>query len=244
MALITCSSCDTKFRIGNLAVLDDGRIVRCSRCDYEWMVTSDSPEVSGDDSDLKSGEVEIGGKTQKVKKAKKSHRSSFSKMLAMFFVVLTAIFTVGIFALEDEALRFEDYYSDFLSTTRKNWAHLVEYIENSTGKKQQNTFLKLSEINIKPSIVENDIANNINLVIFNYSDKIYVINKIQILYYNGNGDIITEDTKDVHKILYQQETLKFSDQVEKNLAEISKIEILVNDMPLASKKFSDIKYGS
>ncbi len=44
--IITCTNCNTKFRVKTNDIGQNGRLVRCSQCDYEWLVERNSSCVS------------------------------------------------------------------------------------------------------------------------------------------------------------------------------------------------------
>lgn len=54
--IITCENCESSFRVPKDAIGENGRLVKCSSCDHEWLV---KPEAPKDDSEDKKPDAQV-----------------------------------------------------------------------------------------------------------------------------------------------------------------------------------------
>lgn len=237
--IVVCKSCGTKFKISKEAIGDNGRFVRCSVCDYEWLAQSDDllDKITSSNRPtiptmaLRNTKVKVKPKQdlnsslkqswlkRNISSSEEEKSKFFIIILSLFFLVITPLIFF-IWSLEHpEQGKNIPFLAGVYQRIGLPLNHLWQ-INNLSLSSQENTLLL--KINIS-----------------NLSEAVKVIDRMRIIVMEVTNEILSDSTVEPHQIVASKGYTKLYLKLPLNKVSNSKqllLTIYINKKPLIEEQ--------
>lgn len=246
--IISCNSCNTKFKIANKIVGENGRFVRCSRCEHEWLLLPEKEKMHYEDNPNVDKKIIPSKNTTKSQDQEINEMQSLASQLKFWFAGVL----ISLLVLFSLLILFEDseIVTHYFSGPRK----LVIAIKSFTSQYRddaqahlalENVMIIDAQINDKSSDENNNITEQntqddakaiytfdiLQFFITNSSDKkIETISRITVICYTMENKIVFQDILITNKIIYPGKRVIFTINLNNKFNhQIQKVKIYAND---------------
>lgn len=218
--IIQCENCETKFMVSDYEIKDNGRFVRCSRCDHEWVAYPPKSnidkkiEIFDDKTNVNPFSLNI--KAEAQRKAELHAQSAVqSRTFASFFITMLCVLMIGLgMIIMGIVLLDKGGANIFSSTPIHNF--MSTYLNHN---------LKITNIVLDVNHKKHNLCEmNIEAYIYNNGDREQKLSQLRVIVFDESKNEIKEV-----KISYN----KFIKAGQQYI-----VRELINDIPAHAKYFS------
>ena len=180
---IVCTNCRTKYRTENTEIEANGRLVRCTRCQHEWVAYPDDYEKI-------EREAKLGKNEAKETEDAAPIFGFFDKTMPFILSVLFSL----ILLVASAVLLSITYYETLYHTSMHKVYKMLK-VHNSTGLSIAG--LEVNAEETKPGFMQAAVIMDI----YNRNDFISVADKMRISIYDKDGELVDDMVMNIKKVL-------------------------------------------